>query len=384
MIVKMLGDLFMESVVKEYLDYAKEKSNIDEVVNKKLVSQNEKFLNLKEYVKINPEKEADICREISLELSNMDILKSYYAANFIGHFLYHCKNIDEDIGKRIIDLFYTNIDNACRFIENAAQLYNVDEDDLTEDDIAKINIDIMYRLDYKPLEAFIGIDMMIAPIMTIICSNQSLRKYFNSFNFEDHIEYLEPYINALSYIYVGIEACCKTKILVLSPKMERGFYIEASDMSNGYYLITLLESELYNKRLLKRYGIDNYEFDEHVYNIAIGEEHAREIVEAQAHQQYYTIYAVQKDGKYNVEDENGELDLNNIVYGDMSPEEIPDIEGTHIIIMDSEGMWNKPIKWGMEYFSKVHQKLNPYVKILDEISDEEYKNWMEKIKNYNS
>lgn len=380
----MLGDIIvMSDIVKEYIDYTKEKSNIDEVANKKLISQNEKFLKLKDYVHDNGDKELEICRQIASEFENMDILKSYYAANFVGHSLHHLDTIDEEIGKNIINLFFRNIDNACRFIENAAQLYNVDEDDLTEDDIARINIDIMYRLDYKPLEAFIGIDMMIPPVMTVICSNQDLRKYFINLGLTDHIEYLEVYIKALSYVHIGIEACSKTKVLVLSPKMQRGFYIEASDMSNGYYLITLLEAELYKKNLLKRYGIDNYEFNETIYDIATGKEYPKELMETEAHQQYYTIYAVQKDGTYNIEDENGELDFNKILYSDMSPEEIPDLDGTHILIMDSEGMWTKPIKWDISYFSKPHQKLNPYVKILDEISDEEYNSWMEKIKNYN-
>ncbi|KLI57053.1 hypothetical protein [Brachyspira hyodysenteriae] len=374
----------MEEIVKEYIDYAKQKSNIEEVANKKLVSQNEKFLKLKEYVKENHDKELDICRQIASEFENMDILKSYYAANFVGHSLHHEDIIDDEIGKNIINLFFRNIDNACRFIENAAQLYNVDEDDLTDDDIARINIDIMYRLDYKPLEAFIGIDMMIPPVMTVICSNQDLRKYFINLGLEDHIEYLETYVHALSYVHIGIEACYKTKILVLSPKVQRGFYIEASDMSNGYYLITLLEAELYKKGLLKRYGIDNYEFNETIYNIAAGNEHPQELMEAEAHQQYYTMYALQKDGTYNIEDENGELDCYKILYSDMSPEEIPDLDGTHILIMDSEGMWTKPVKWDISYFTKPHQKLKPYVKILDEISDEEYNTWIEKIKNSNS
>ncbi|KLI15963.1 hypothetical protein [Brachyspira hyodysenteriae] len=374
----------MEDIVKEYIDYAKQKSNIEEVANKKLVSQNEKFLKLKEYVKENHDKELDICRQIASEFENMDILKSYYAANFVGHSLHHEDIIDDEIGKNIINLFFRNIDNACRFIENAAQLYNVDEDDLTDDDIARINIDIMYRLDYKPLEAFIGIDMMIPPVMTVICSNQDLRKYFINLGLEDHIEYLETYVHALSYVHIGIEACYKTKILVLSPKVQRGFYIEASDMSNGYYLITLLEAELYKKGLLKRYGIDNYEFNETIYNIAAGNEHPQELMEAEAHQQYYTMYALQKDGTYNIEDENGELDCYKILYSDMSPEEIPDLDGTHILIMDSEGMWTKPVKWDISYFTKPHQKLKPYVKILDEISDEEYNTWIEKIKNSNS
>lgn len=374
----------MEDIVKEYIDYTKQKSNIEEVANKKLVSQNEKFLKLKEYVKENHDKELDICRQIASEFENMDILKSYYAANFVGHSLHHEDIIDDEIGKNIINLFFRNIDNACRFIENAAQLYNVDEDDLTDDDIARINIDIMYRLDYKPLEAFIGIDMMIPPVMTVICSNQDLRKYFINLGLEDHIEYLETYVHALSYVHIGIEACYKTKILVLSPKVQRGFYIEASDMSNGYYLITLLEAELYKKGLLKIYGIDNYEFNETIYNIATGNEHPQELMETEAHQQYYTMYALQKDGTYNVEDENGELDCYKILYSDMSPEEIPDLDGTHILIMDSEGMWTKPVKWDISYFTKPHQKLKPYVKILDEISDEEYNTWIEKIKNSNS
>ncbi|WP_300755493.1 hypothetical protein [uncultured Brachyspira sp.] len=371
----------MESI--EYIEYAKKKANIDEVINKKLISQNDSFLKLKEYIKDNEEKELEICREISKEFNNMDILKSYYAANFVGHAIFHTEIADEEMGKNIISLFSKNIEQACQFIDNVSQLYNVDEDEITEEDIANVNIEVMYKTDYKSLEAFIGIDMMIAPLMTVLCSNQNLRKYFISLDLMDHIEYLETYIQSLSYIHVAAEACSKTKILVLAPKTQRGFFIEASDMSNAYYLITLLESELYKKELLKRYGIDNYEFDENVYNIASGTSYAKELTESQAHMQYYTIYAMQKDGSYKIEDENGELDLNTMLYGDMSPEEIPDIDGMHIIIMDSDGMWKKPIKWNMSYFSKPHQKLTPYVKILDEISDEEYNNWIEKIKNYN-
>ena len=315
----------------------------------------------------------------------MDILKSYSAANFIAHAFYHADKIDEEIGKRIIDLFYKNIDYACRFIENVSQFYNVDEDELTEEDFANLNLEIMYRLDYKPLEAFLGIDMMVAPIMTIACGSLPLRKYFKSLEPIEYIEYLENYNKGLGYLHVAAESCNITKVLILSPKVERGFFIETADISNCYYLITLMEAELYKKDLLKRYGIEGYEFNETIYNIATGKEYPKEFIEAQAHQQYYTIYALGKDGKYKIENENGELDLNNIIYGDMGPEEIPDdIDNTHIIIMDSDGMWNKAIKWEMNYFTKLHPKLNPYLKILNEISDEEYKDWINKIKAYNS
>ena len=375
----------MNDLVKKYIEYAKEKSNVDEVLNKKLISQNENFLKLKEYSKNNHEEEFEICKELSLELENMDILKSYSAANFIAHSFYHADKIDEEIGKRIIDLFYKNIDYTCRFIENVSQFYNVDEDELNENDFANLNLEIMYRLDYKPLEAFLGIDMMVAPIMTIACGSRPLRKYFKSLEPVEYIEYLENYNKGLGYLHVAAEACNLTKILILSPKVERGFFIETADISNCYYLITLMEAELYKKDLLKRYGIDGYEFNETIYNIATGKEYPKEFIETQAHQQYYTIYALGKDGKYKIEDENGELDLNNIIYGDMGPEEIPnDIDNTHIIIMDSDGMWNKAVKWDTSYFTKLHPKLNPYLKILNEISDEEYKDWINKIKIYNS
>lgn len=372
-------------IVKKYIEYAKEKSNIDEVLNKKLISQNENFLKLKEYSKNNRNEEFEICKKLSLELKNMDILKSYSAANFIAHAFYHTDKVDKNIGKKIIDLFYKNIDYACRFIENISQFYNVDEDEITENDIANLNLEIMYRLDYKPLEAFLGIDMMVAPIMTIACASRPLRSYFRSLEPIEYIEYLENYIAGLGYLHVATEACDITKILILSPKVERGFFIETADISNCYYLITLMEAELYKKDLLKRYGIEGYEFDEKIYNIAIGKEYPKELIETQAHQQYYTIYALGKDGKYKIENEEGELELNNIIYGDMGPEEIPnDIDDTHIIIMDSEGMWNKAVKWDTNYFTKLHPKLNPYVKILNEISDKEYKDWIKKIKAYNS
>ena len=372
-------------IVKKYIEYAKEKSNIDEVLNKKLISQNENFLKLKEYSKNNRNEEFEICKKLSLELKNMDILKSYSAANFIAHAFYHTDKVDKNIGKKIIDLFYKNIDYACRFIENISQFYNVDEDEITENDIANLNLEIMYRLDYKPLEAFLGIDMMVAPIMTIACASRPLRSYFRSLEPIEYIEYLENYIAGLGYLHVATEACDITKILILSPKVERGFFIETADISNCYYLITLMEAELYKKDLLKRYGIEGYEFDEKIYNIAIGKEYPKELIETQAHQQYYTIYALGKDGKYKIENEDGELELNNIIYGDMGPEEIPnDIDDTHIIIMDSEGMWNKAVKWDTNYFTKLHPKLNPYVKILNEISDKEYKDWIKKIKAYNS
>ena len=43
----------MKDIIKNYIEYAKEKSNVDEVLNKKLISQNENFLKLKEYSKKN-------------------------------------------------------------------------------------------------------------------------------------------------------------------------------------------------------------------------------------------------------------------------------------------------------------------------------------------
>ncbi len=375
----------LDDILKKYIEYAKEKSNIDEVLNKKLISQNENFLKLKEYSKNNHNEEFEICQKLSLELKNMDILKSYSAANFIAHAFYHTDKVDKNIGKKIIDLFYNNMDYACRFIENVSKFYNVDEDEITENDIANLNLEIMYRLDYKPLEAFLGIDMMVAPIMTVACASRPLRSYFRSLEPVEYIEYLENYITGLGYLHVAAEACDITKVLILSPKVERGFFIETADISNCYYLITLMEAELYKKDLLKRYGIEGYEFNEKIYNIAMGKEYPQELIETQAHQQYYTIYALDKDGKYKIENENGELDLNNIIYGDMGPEEIPnDIDDTHIIIMDSDGMWNKAVKWDTNYFTKLHPKLNPYLKILNEISDKEYKDWIKKIKAYNS
>ena len=43
-------------------------------------------------------------------------------ANFVGHSLHHLDTIDEEIGKNIINLFFRNIDNACRFIECSSAL----------------------------------------------------------------------------------------------------------------------------------------------------------------------------------------------------------------------------------------------------------------------
>ena len=93
----------------------------------------------------------------------------------------------------------------------------------------------MYRTDYKSLEAFIGIDMMIAPLMTVLCSNQDLRKYFISLDLLDHIEYLETYIKSLAYIYIAVEACCKTKILVLSQKQNKNFGIITKNSKRFFY-----------------------------------------------------------------------------------------------------------------------------------------------------
>lgn len=371
----------MNTILKDYLEYAKEKSNIDEVQDTKLIKKNEKFLKLKELE--HSDDIPKICKELSLSLNDMDILKSFSTSNFIAHSFYHEDNIDEEIGKKIIDLFYKNIYYACKYINDAALAYNIDEDDLTTDDIDNLDIDIMYRIDYEALAAFTGIDTMIPAIMTLTCGNLNLREYFRSLEPTEYIEYIETYIPSMRYLHVGIDASLKTKILVLSPKAERGFFIETADTNNCFHLITLLENEIYNKKLLKRYGIDNFEFNELVYKVARGEEYSQEIIETTAHQQYYTIYALQSDGSYKIEDDNGELDLDNILHSDISPEDIPQIEGTPIIIMDSEGMWTKPIKWDNSYFTKLHQKLNPYVNILDEITDEEYKSWIDKIKKFN-
>ena len=55
-----------------------------------------------------------------------------------------------------------------------------------------------------------------------------------------------------------------------------------------------MEAELYKKDLLKRYGINGYEFNEKIYNIATGKEYPKELIETQSAINniiQYTLYA---------------------------------------------------------------------------------------------
>lgn len=76
---------------------------------------------------------------------------------------------------------------------------------------------------------------------------------------------------------------------------------------------------------------------------------------------------------HQIGNENGA----NMIWGEMPPECIPSIDGYRIISLYRKGISRS---FGVGFLTVGHSALTPYVKIIKELSDDEYNQWEAKIK----
>lgn len=365
-----------------YLEWAAKPTTLQEAMDWSQLMKQQEFQSFFQQAMQNEAAGREALTQLSCVLGQMDAFQSCLAAHLCGALIERW-GVHETVGRQIVEAFAQTVVLACEFVADAQELLGcTDEDLFNEETLEKLDMQEMFAKAPDRTRAFLGCDLITLAAMAVITREHASRFYLRELGIYLHIQYLQQLKEKLYYVEEVYKACVHLPVTVLSPKTMRGFQMVVHDLSNCFHLFTLLEAELYRRDLLEEYAIADYVWDEAIVQIATGAVYPQQQASIAAHQQYYTVHAVQADGSYQItrETEQGlQVNPEALVWGEMPPEAIPEFAGRRVIIIDSEGMF-KGRSWDVSFVSKCHDALEPKLEITEMLSETECRLLWEEIK----
>lgn len=307
---------------------------------------------------INSGRLLEVTKELSGCLQGMDLYKACMLSNFIG---FACeKEQDASAGQGVIELF----GRACGKVYELLQ--DCEEDEFPPD------FSGVYAKDRDWVKAYYGFETLCISSMAFLARDPGLRESLWKMELWDQVSYIveegpeSPYLRSAYYVYRIMDTCGPLSLLVLHPERQKGFFAEANDLNNCFHLLFLLEEQI-AAVLGESYGMLGFEADEALVQLAHG------------------AYPEDCDGKsystrfmecnYNTAWRDAEA--GDLIWGEMPPEGIPAVDGQAVIVLRDTGI---PRSFNEGFLVVDHTALSPYVKIERELTDEEYRSWMERLR----
>ena len=303
--------------------------------------------------------------ELSDLLEKMDIYKASLLSNFIG---FACEKENNTCsGRGVITLFA----RACTNVYDLFQRLEADGDEKLPDGRKEI-----FEKNPDQARAYEGFNILCISTMAFLSRDASLRDFLSELEISEQIQYLSeetedsPYLQSIHYIYRMLDTCSDYKFLVLHPQKKTGFFATANDLNNCFHLLFLLEEQIY-EQLRDQYDMQAFYANESLSRLAHGE-YPKDCWNAS----YATYFTECNYGAAFVEKFDNST-ATSLIWGEMPPEYIPQIDGRGIIVLFDNGL-NR--SFSPQFLASPHDALRPYVEIERELTDEEYKAWMDKIK----
>ena len=353
----------------DLFEWCREESTEDEVRDVRNIFEYEGFRSLYKYNQENPEYDAKVAEILESRLCHMDVMKACAVSHYCGVLIEKCGIFN--IGFGLVDLFEKVISQTYDFIERVVK----------DGELEAINISAQELMDNENLEdekykelfntypdetrVLMGAELLTLAVMDVITRRYEVRQYLRSKNMYKKIRFLQPYIKSIVYTEIVHDACYDYKIMVLCPENKKGFYMKAYDIHNCFYLMTMLEAEIYLKGWAEDYNLEGYEFNEDLYNVTLGNAYPDKLYIIESHSAYSTYDAVKK-----AKGDSGCLSSSCHIFGEMPPEYIPQYKGCPIIIM-SKGLEDRRMSWDSNFTFKCHDGMDPHIEILDELSTDE-------------
>jgi len=315
---------------------------------------------------INGGKLIDFTLELSAVLEKMDLYKASLLSNFIG---FACeKEENTAAGRGVIQLFA----RSCKTVYEMFKRLEADGDEQLPDNRREL-----YDIHKDQMRAYYGFNILCVATMAFLSRDAGLRDYLAELEVTEQIEYLSeeteysPYLKSVHYVNLMLVTCSDYKFLVLFPEKKTGFLASANDINNCFHLIFLLEEQIYKTRG-EKYGMHAFSASKSLTSLAHGE------YPDDCWNESYVTYFTECNYGMALQEKFDASMINFLIWGEMPPEAIPQIEGRGVIVLFENGM-NR--SFSAHFLSVPHNALNSCVEIERELAHEEYDAWIEKIKN---
>lgn len=353
-------------VSQELMEILQSKTEVTDLENQDLLHDIPKFGEEIGKV-INSGKILLFSQNLSEHLESMDLYKASLLTNFIG---FVCEQTGNTKAGQHIIKFFTHV---CNLVYDLFQyVEKTKNENILEDKKA------LYALNAEWAKAYYGFNTVCVATMAFLVRDVNLRIILSQMDIFEKVQYLAddapetPYLRSIYYVAAMPFTCGELKLLVMNPEQEKGFLATAKDLKNCFHLLFLLEEQIYQK-LRNSIEMPGYFADASIMDLAHGEypkdcwgkSYCTYFLELD-----YTSLALSKE-------ELGQGNSYPLIWGEMSPNNIPMIDNHAVIVL-----WKKCINrnFSSEFMFVDHPALNPYVKIEKELTDEEYKYWLNRIK----
>lgn len=157
------------------------------------------------------------------------------------------------------------------------------------------------------------------------------------------------------------------ELLVLHPGEGLGFLVELEAVNTNFHLFTLLQGELIGNGHLP--GAEP--LDPTVIGVARGEVPHEAVVNDHARFHFYNWAGLQPDGTLAADD------MATWIWGEAHPEEIPEYEGTRLVILGPAVLGARG--WDSNFFANIHDALRSAARVVEVLSAEQVASWTEVI-----
>lgn len=306
-------------------------------------------------------------KELSLQLDKMDRYKASLLSNLIG---FACEREgDTSAGDGILKLFGRSCDEVYQMFKEL----DIDPD---EDCPALDDLKTIYDKQEDWVRAYCGFNILCISTMAFLTRDASLRRQLVDMDIENQLQYLSeetpksPYLASVNYVYLMLNTCHEKKLLVLFPEGKKGFFATANDLNNCFHLLFLLEEEIH-KKLGAAYGMAKFKAGDSLIRLAHGE------YPDDCWNDSYSTYFMECNYMTARHDELQADDINSLIWGEMPPDGIPEIDGRAVVVLKNHGI-NR--SFTASFLAVPHEALRPHVTVERELSDAEYEAWLRRIR----
>ncbi|MCI8530787.1 MAG: hypothetical protein HFH82_16945 [Lachnospiraceae bacterium] len=273
--------------------------------------------------------------------------------------------------QRVLTLCEEYMALVCRQI--GATIEQLEEDDELADAFYNFPPNTLLETAPEPVKAWMGAGMLSLGLMSRISSSRSLRDLLRQADrIGERCYYLDHYLDTIGFIPNVLNMVEEETVLLLSPHTGKGVEVALREIDSNNLFFTLLQFTLYHENLLQPLGAQSFTYREIIERIArhdpVEEEDWPEQIYESGCFGYYTYPALQPDGSYN---EMG------TVWGEGTLYEVPKLDGRYVILLTKPNIQRS---WGNAFVTSTHSRLQPEVKLIRRLPDEETAQWLNKIR----
>ncbi len=229
-------------------------------------------------------------------------------------------------------------------------------------------------------------------VMSMLCARTALRHQARSrAALWQAVDSAKPFTPYAYYLAETLALADDEALLILDTTRRLGFRVRLVAVRNNHHFFTLLQDALRSyptgaawtgppgrpgrplltalakcERTLADIAPEEWAAEDAQYEFG---------VEDEAIWSYHTWPAMKADGTLRSLHEAPDLPF--AVWGEQKPSDIPAFDGERIVLL---GPLEFPRRWSLQYFAPLHRALRPGVEIVEQLEEEEYARWMERLK----